>query len=391
MRVLFSIIPGHGHLFPMLPMARALVDAGHEVVFATSATYGQTVLEYGFEAIASGPDYTQGSLKASDGIEALERTMFVEGPAAVADDLLAQFADQPPDVLLADLSDLGCQAAAEIGGIPFGCVLHGGHTGGWPMGWMPLDLDERRQWLADGSRGTWDRIHEAHGAEARDLWVGERAWDATLGLVQAPPSLNPWPFRSLSHTAHPLRPEIHTSDVDDEWRAAVPAGRPVVAVSLGTLFGTAELNEVIARAILAAGATPVVATSLPVDVDGAVVVPWVSMDHLMEVADGFVTHGGWGVTTAGIVSGTPMVVVPQGADQFDNAAQLAICGAGVPVLPDECSEASVAAAVTRVLEEPVHRLNAERLAAEVAAMPSAPECVPLVEELARTGGPILNR
>jgi UDP:flavonoid glycosyltransferase YjiC (YdhE family) len=391
MRVLVSIIPGHGHFFPMLPMARALRDAGHEVVFSTSASYGPTVREHGFDAIASGIDFTQGALKAADGIERLEQTMFVDGPPVVTRDLLEHFSDDPPDVLLADMTDVGCQAAAEIAGISFGCIVHGPHTGGWPMGWFPLDLEERRQWLADSVRGRWDRIHEAHDSEPRDLWVGERAYDATLSLVQAPPSLGPWSYQDASHTAHPLRPEIHTSEADEAWRDRLPGDRPVVAVSLGTLFGTRELNEVIARAIVSIGATPVVATSFEVVVDGAVVVPWVSMDHLMDAADVFVHHGGWGVTTAGMVSGSPMVVVPQGADQFENADRLAACGAGVSVRPDDFSEATMATAVNKALDEPVYRLNAERLAGEVAAMPSAAECVPLVEELARTGGPILNR
>lgn len=396
MRVLCSIIPGHGHFFPMLPMARALAAAGHEVVFATSATYGATVRDHGFEAIASGPDYTQATHRGSGTAEEIDaplvRLMFADGPRAVASDLLDHFAEgRRPDLLLVDRWELGCQAAASIAGIPFGCVHPGSRSGATPLGLLPFDREERSRARVEGLAGLWDRIHAEHGAEAPDLWPGEHPYDRSLSLVQAPPSLNPWPYPSASHTAHPLRPEIHTSDVDAAWRAEVPTGRPVVAVSLGTLFGTAELNEVIARAIVAAGATPLLATPLDVDVDGSVVAPWVSMDHLMEVADAFVTHGGWGVTTAGITSGTPMVVVPQGADQFENAERLAICGAGIPVLPDEFSEGVVAAAVGRALEDPVVRLNAERLADEVAAMPSATECVPLVERLAETGGPILNR
>ena len=36
MRVLCSCLPGFGHFHPMVPLARALVEAGHEVAFATA-------------------------------------------------------------------------------------------------------------------------------------------------------------------------------------------------------------------------------------------------------------------------------------------------------------------------------------------------------------------
>jgi len=42
MRVLFTTQPGHGHLNPMLPYASALCDAGHEVRFATTTSFGAT-------------------------------------------------------------------------------------------------------------------------------------------------------------------------------------------------------------------------------------------------------------------------------------------------------------------------------------------------------------
>ena len=79
MQVCFSIIPGHGHFFPMLPLARALRDAGHVVMFGTSASYGATVREHGFEAFAVGLDYTQSSIASGGGdIGELVQAMFVD-------------------------------------------------------------------------------------------------------------------------------------------------------------------------------------------------------------------------------------------------------------------------------------------------------------------------
>src|SRR5690606_40128622 len=60
LRVWISIVPGHGHFFPMVPLARALERAGHEVTFCTSESYAETVVDHGFAALGVGLDYTQG-------------------------------------------------------------------------------------------------------------------------------------------------------------------------------------------------------------------------------------------------------------------------------------------------------------------------------------------
>jgi hypothetical protein len=37
MRVLFSVVPGPGHMFPTIALAWALRAAGHDVLYATAA------------------------------------------------------------------------------------------------------------------------------------------------------------------------------------------------------------------------------------------------------------------------------------------------------------------------------------------------------------------
>ncbi len=58
MRVLASTTAGAGHLGPLVPFARALVDAGHEVVMAAPASFGPAVEQAGFthHPFADGPE-----------------------------------------------------------------------------------------------------------------------------------------------------------------------------------------------------------------------------------------------------------------------------------------------------------------------------------------------
>lgn len=118
MEVVFSIIPGHGHFFPMLPLADALQAAGHGVRFSTSAAYADTIRRHGFDSIGVGLDYTQLSLAMSTGPADRDRVvaerMFIEGPPHVIDGLQEELTGHRPDVMLVDPYDLGGLVAAEL-------------------------------------------------------------------------------------------------------------------------------------------------------------------------------------------------------------------------------------------------------------------------------------
>ena len=394
MDVLFSVLPGHGHFFPHLPLARALAAAGHRVRVASSGSYGPTIRAHGFEPVAVGPDRTLASAGGSgdpaDRAARLMEKMFVEGPPAVLDSLVEVMAADRPDVAIVDTEDHGGRVAAERLEVPAGSVVNGvrafallGRLAlGRPAGEGPA-----------GYRAVIRGLRERAGVPEPDLMSHELPHDRTLNLCQAPPSLEAWPHDWLSHTSHPLRPEPYSTGDPEPWLDEMPRDRPLVAVTLGTLFGAPEVYGAVVRGALATGARVIATAAGPIegDEDRLVTVPWVSMDRLMETADAVVHHAGWGSTIAALASGTPAVAVPLGADQPATAARLHSAGAALAVQPGPSLEAGVRAAVGRVLEEAVFRLNAERLRREIEAMPAAPEVVPLVEELAATGGPVLNR
>src|SRR6266568_7200855 len=57
MRVLFTTLPGAGPFHPLVPLAQALVQAGHEVAFTTSPSYCATIEAVGFRCFAAGYDW----------------------------------------------------------------------------------------------------------------------------------------------------------------------------------------------------------------------------------------------------------------------------------------------------------------------------------------------
>src|SRR6266852_2015776 len=54
MKTLFTCVPGFGHLLPLLPLANALVAAGHDVAIATGADLRPQAAAAGFTAFSAG-------------------------------------------------------------------------------------------------------------------------------------------------------------------------------------------------------------------------------------------------------------------------------------------------------------------------------------------------
>jgi MGT family glycosyltransferase len=72
------------------------------------------------------------------------------------------------------------------------------------------------------------------------------------------------------------------------------------------------------------------------------------------------THGGHGTVVRALAAGVPMVLMPQGRDQFDNAARVASRGAGITVRKNAAPD-KIADAVRRVLAGAGYREAAEQM------------------------------
>src|SRR5437868_3104626 len=86
----------------------------------------------------------------------------------------------------------------------------------------------------------------------------------------------------------------------------------------------------------------------------------------MREAAFVVTHGGHGTVMRALLSRAPMLVIPHGRDQNDNAVRVTERGAGLSLMPDATVDA-IRTACQRLLNEPSFRANAERLGDQVAA------------------------
>lgn len=108
---------------------------------------------------------------------------------------------------------------------------------------------------------------------------------------------------------------------------------------------------------------------------------------LLPHCDAVLNQGGTAILDI-LGHGLPILVLPQGANQFHNAEACVHAGVGRRLLPDEVSAEAVRADVRLLLDDASYRRAAEAVAAELAAMPSPEDGVALVERLHREQGPL---
>lgn len=380
MRILFSSTPLDGHFRPLLPLARALAARGHHVTFATHSGWHGHVRAEGFDAVAAGPPHAHAlallephrpaiaALPPFERRQHLLQHLFVEGHAAAKlPELLEVGRRLRPDAIVYESVDFAAAAAAAVLGI-----APVNHSFGAMVPFRSLAH------VAKPAAALWRSVGaepDEHAGAFRGLHVG-----------LLPPSLVDEDPLGASVT---LRPLSVTAEPPPAWLDDL--GRPLVYVTLGTAFNRPETLRTLLDA-LGGSTAALVTTGRNVDPSSLGSVPanvrvqrFVPQAHVLPRSDAVVSHGGSGSFLGALAHGLPAVLVPQGADQFENAERGERAGAAVVVPPERLDAPAVAAALRRVLSEPSLVAAARRIEAEIAAMPSADEVAQRVEAYAAGG------
>jgi MGT family glycosyltransferase len=111
---------------------------------------------------------------------------------------------------------------------------------------------------------------------------------------------------------------------------------------------------------------------------------FVPQDEVLPHAAAVVCHGGSGTMLGAAAAGVPLVVTPMFADQPFNAERAVAAGSALALPTRELATAPLREILTRVLAEPSFRVAAQRIAAEIAALPSIDEAAVAIERMARS-------
>jgi MGT family glycosyltransferase len=197
----------------------------------------------------------------------------------------------------------------------------------------------------------------------------------------APPSLAGG-TAAPARRVEPLRPIPVAPPVDETpptWLDQLPE-RPTVAVTLGTVWNAPAVFRLLLDALEPLDVNVVATVGRNVDPEALAPHPpnarverYVSQALLLPRVHAVVSHGGSGSMLATLAHGLPMLLVPLGADQFDNAERCVEAGLARRLLPDQLDVDSARAAVAAMLEDDDARERAGRAAAEIAEMPGPGE------------------
>ena len=109
---------------------------------------------------------------------------------------------------------------------------------------------------------------------------------------------------------------------------------------------------------------------------------YVPQSLLLPHCSAVICHGGPGTILNSLTQGLPLLILPQGADQYVMGERILAAGVGLRLVPADVNPSSVRANVLALLEESYYRAGAHRLKREIAAMPGPEEVVHLIEEVA---------
>lgn len=160
---------------------------------------------------------------------------------------------------------------------------------------------------------------------------------------------------------------------DPQWAAvwkspwAASDTRPLVTVGFSTTFqnhGRVMQNVIDALAALPVKVLVTLGGSIKAEelrpAKNCVLVESAPHSVVMREAALVVTHGGHGTVMRALMSRSPMLVIPHGRDQNDNAVRVTERGAGLALMPDASVE-QIRAACERMLEEGSFKAAATKL------------------------------
>jgi UDP:flavonoid glycosyltransferase YjiC (YdhE family) len=372
MRVLFTATPGWGHIHPMVPLGRALLDRGHDLLWVTGADACERLAREGFRAAAAGLGERQGmaelyrrfpqipSLAPSERPDFMFPRLFgTVRASAMQRDLEPLARSWAPDLFVCDAAELAGHLQAAALGVPsvthsFGALLPEARVAAAAAEVTPLWIERGLEPRPYG--GSYDRLY----------------------IDVYPPSLQPGPRPHLGATQL-LAPSSFATAGDEplpEWISSA-AREPLVYVTFGTVFSNGAALADIVAGVRALPVRVVVTVgphgdpgSLGAQPDNVHVARYIPQDRLLPHCAVVISHAGSGTFLASLAAKIPQLCVPQAADQFINAAACERSGSGLALQPAAVSVGSVRAAVERLLAEAAFRAGAARVSAEIATMPT---------------------
>ena len=414
---LFTHWEGGGNTPPVFALVRRLLARGHRVHVLSDLCHRAEVEALGasfgaWTGVPSRPDKSAQydplrDYEATSPIDLLARLrdkMFVGPAAAYARDVLDSLHRVDADVIVTSEMQLGAMAAAESAHLP--CVVLSPNIYLLPRpgvppfgpGFQPLGgpIGALRDWMVRTTmlktfgKGTaqYNAIRSELGLPPLSHPLDQFA-RVTRHLVMTSPAFDFGADVVPSHVVY-TGPVLDDPEWVEPWRAPWPEAdaRPLVLVGFSTTFQNQV--EILSRVIAALAALPVraVVTIGPgLGAESFTAAPNVHIcasaphSEILRHASLTITHAGHGTVMRALAAGVPLVCMPMGRDQNDNAARIVARGAGLRLKPT-ATVAAIRTAVRSVLDSPGYRAKAQELGRRIVDDARRSPAISILEEVA---------
>jgi MGT family glycosyltransferase len=419
--IIIASIPVHGHVTPLLAVAKSLVERGDDVRFVTGSRFADKVSATGasFVPLPAEADYDDRSRLATfperaklKGVKAMAfdfEHVFARPAKAQHEALMAMLAARPTDAVLAEPAFLGAafllarqrpaRPPVVMCGVAPLCV-DSVDTAPFGSGLAPARVLNRgrnaaiaavqRRMLRRPYQLIDDLHQEVHGSVMPFTFTnwGRRA-DA---LVQFTVPSFEYPLSDAPAELHfvgPLSAAGSQAPVPPWW-ADLDGSRPVVHVTQGTIanvdYGQAiaptlhALAEQDVLVVVSTGGRPLdTLPPLPANARAAQYLPY---DELLPRTAVYVTNGGYGGVQYALRYGVPIVATGGKEDKPEVGARVAWTGVGRRIRSERPTPRALRRAILGVLSQPRYREASQRIAADMAVAPGFAGLANVVDRLA---------
>jgi len=395
-KTLLVMIEGGGNVAPMFGLAKKLIRAGHEINILTEPCLKKAVESIGatfipFKEYFTREDRNEDIFNDWDASKfnspVLKQVIF--GPAgSIVNRTRSILQSENIDLLVVDMLLMPALMAGESAKVPSVLVFHmpeilpgsnrpPGNMGikpgkGLVVKWrdrllgnlMHLKFNEfkpslnsiREQLLLKPLENTLDLIHKAD-----------------LRLMQTLKSFDV-PVEPFPENIRYVGPDLENPDwvsTESDKLSKTKSDKPLVVVSFSSTFQ--NQSTVLQRCIDAMRTLPVyVCVTLGPAVNmeeikvasNVTVLQSANHSELFKQANLVICHGGHGTIMRALSHGVPLICMPMGRDQFDNAIKVAMHGCGIN-LSAKVNSNTIEKAVNKVLKNENYQLSAMQFKREI--------------------------
>jgi MGT family glycosyltransferase len=409
--ILFVTIDGGGNLPPVLGLAEKLHKRGYQVSVLTEPCLEELIISLGYQFIPFQQHFTRKDRKEDifkdSNVSPIKNPVLnniVFGPAAmVSEETMEAIQQSHANLLVADCLLPTALIAAEANGIPgvlafhmpeyfpgsnrppgmFGLTPGKGAIGRLRDGILARLFHMKLNQFLPAINESRSRLNLPWLKQTSDLVHG-----ADLRVIQTLERFD-FPLEPRPANVRYTGPFLNEPDWTEPWTNPWPKedSRPMVVISLSSTFQNqyAAIQSAIdalrnqnLRGLVTLG--PVLQKDSLMVPENVIVMESAPHSEAFPEADLVITHAGHGTIMRSLSHGLPLVCLPMGRDQNDNAKKVEHHGCGI-ALTAKAGPAKIRKAVQQILSQETYKEAATNFEAEIRASDHKNQILREIEDL----------